>query len=227
MRSLAQTAVSTSYLSYKNTKIIIFAPMDSSLPNVLERAVEAINSLPGIGKKTAIRLALHLLRQDEKLALQIGQSIIDLKKNAKFCKICHNISDEDICTICASSRRETSLLCIVSDIRDVLAIENTGVYNGLYHVLGGLISPMDGVSPSELNIADIGLRINTSEIKEVIIALPATTDGETTSFYIQRILKDSEVKISTLSKGIAIGGDLEYTDELTLGRSIENRTLLG
>lgn len=201
--------------------------MDSSLPNVLERAVEAINSLPGIGKKTAIRLALHLLRQDEKLALQIGQSIIDLKKNAKFCKICHNISDEDICTICASSRRETNLLCIVSDIRDVLAIENTGVYNGLYHVLGGLISPMDGVSPSELNIADIGLRINTSEIKEVIIALPATTDGETTSFYIQRVLKDSGVKISTLSKGIAIGGDLEYTDELTLGRSIENRTLLG
>lgn len=198
--------------------------MDTALPPLLEKAVEELHRLPGVGRKTALRLALFLLGQEEELAVRLGESIIRLRQEIRFCHICHNISDTDTCPVCASPQRNPHLLCVVSDIRDIMAVEATQVYNGRYHVLGGLISPMDGISPSQLNLTDLPTRVTDEAVEEVILALPATPDGDTTAFYISRLLQPTEVKISTLAKGIAVGDDLEYIDELTLGRSIQQRT---
>ncbi len=190
---------------------------------LVEEAVNELSKLPGIGKRTAMRLALHLLKQDVSYSEQLGNSIISMRNNIQFCKRCYNISDQEICEICNNPRRDEKLICIVEDIRDVMAIENTAQFKGLYHVLGGLISPMDGVSPSDLTIDKLIDRINNDDIEEIILALSATVEGDTTSFYIYKQLKDSEIKISTIARGVAIGDEIEYADEITLGRSIIGR----
>lgn len=197
--------------------------MENISLRLLDSAVEELNKLPGIGRKTALRLALFLLAQDREMVEKFGNTLIDFRNNIRYCKHCHNISDSETCPICASPKRERSLLCVVSDVRDVMAIENTGMYNGLYHVLGGLINPLAGISPTQLNIASLPQRLQNENVQELILALPATPEGDTTSFYIFRQLKEQSVRITTLAKGIAIGDDLEYTDELTLGRSLSQR----
>ncbi len=193
--------------------------------NLLEDAINELSKLPGIGKRTATRLALHLLKQDQSHVNRLGESLIRLRKEMKQCTICNNISETEVCAICSSPKRDGAIICVVEDIRDVLAIENTGQFNGLYHVLGGLISPMNGVSPSDLHISSVVQRVNEGEVKEVIFALAATMEGDTTSFYIYKQLKNSQVKMSTLSRGVAIGDEIEFADEVTLGRSIVNRQL--
>lgn len=193
--------------------------------NLLEDAINELSKLPGIGKRTATRLALHLLKQDQSHVNRLGESLIRLRKEMKQCTICNNISETEVCAICSSPKRNGAIICVVEDIRDVLAIENTGQFNGLYHVLGGLISPMNGVSPSDLHISSVVQRVNEGEVKEVIFALAATMEGDTTSFYIYKQLKNSQVKMSTLSRGVAIGDEIEFADEVTLGRSIVNRQL--
>ncbi|MDE6630058.1 MAG: recombination mediator RecR [Bacteroidales bacterium] len=201
--------------------------MENLPQKLLENAVEELNRLPGIGRRTALRLALFLLSQEESMVEKFSETLIDFRKNIKYCKICHNISDTEICEICASPKREHRVICVVSDVRDVMAIENTGMYRGSYHVLGGLINPLAGISPSQLHIASLVERVQKEKPEEVIFALPATPEGDTTAFYISRQITPSGVKITTLSKGIAIGDDLEYTDELTLGRSLSNRVSFG
>lgn len=188
--------------------------------------MEEFSSLPGIGKKTALRLVLHLLRQDEEAVSRFSEAMFRLRKEVIYCKTCHNISDQEFCEICRSPRRDTSIICVVEDIRDVIAIENTGQYQGLYHVLGGIISPMDGIGPSELNMKSLENRVNRPEngIREVILALSTTMEGDTTNFYIYKKLNPAKVKLSVIARGIAIGDELEYADEITLGRSIINRT---
>ncbi|PSL05653.1 recombination mediator RecR [Cecembia rubra] len=193
---------------------------------LIENAVNEISKLPGIGKKTALRLALHLLKQKENFTEDLTAALTDLRKEVKYCQICHNISDTDICSICSSHRRDKSIICVVEDIPDVLAIENTAQYNGLYHVLGGVISPIQGIGPEDLKIEALIQRISETEgekVTEVILALPATMEGDTTSFFITRKLKEFGIKVSTIARGIPIGGELEYTDEITLGRSILTR----
>ncbi|MDR1739131.1 MAG: recombination mediator RecR [Bacteroidales bacterium] len=196
---------------------------------LLENAVAALNKLPGIGKKTALRQALFLLSQDKDTVRTFCAVIEEFKNNTVFCKVCHNISDTETCTICANPKRDISTVCVVSDIRDVMAIENTGTYFGLYHVLGGLISPMDGISPSQLNIEALIERVRQGggsdggSIKEIIFAFPATPEGDTTAFYITRKLADTKVLITAIAKGISIGDELEYADEVTLSRSIAGR----
>lgn len=194
---------------------------------LIEEAVNEISRLPGIGKKTALRLALHLLKQKENVTEALTHSLLSLRKDIKYCSICHNISDADVCSICAGRRRERNIICLVEDIPDVLAIENTSQYNGLYHVLGGVISPIQGIGPDDLNIESLIQRIahapENEKVKEVILALPATMEGDTTSFFITRRLKEFGIKVSTIARGIPIGGELEYTDEVTLGRSILTR----
>ena len=193
-----------------------------NLPSkTLEEAVEAFASLPGIGRKTALRLALHLLKEDSSFTFNLTEPLQNLKKNIKYCKECHNISDDELCNICSSSYRDEKLVCVVEDLRDVIAIENTSQFQGKYHVLGGVISPMEGVGPDDLTIES--LVIKAENLEEVILALPSTMEGDTTAFYIQKKLKDTDVKISTLARGIPIGGELEYADEITLGRSILER----
>lgn len=189
----------------------------------IEEAVNEIAKLPGIGKKTALRLALHLLKQDEKVAFTLSEAITQLKTNTRYCKKCFNISDADICSICSSMRRDKSVICVVEDTRDVIAIENTAQYNGLYFVLGGVISPINGIGPSELKMEQLFSKFPGEDIKEVVLALSPTIDGDTTAFYISKKIKEYGVKISTISRGIAIGSELEYTDEITLGRSIARR----
>jgi recombination protein RecR len=191
----------------------------------IERAIEEISKLPGIGKKTALRLALHLLKSNQDNTEALTTALTDLRLKTVYCKTCHNIADETICNICVSHRREQGILCVVEDTRDVLAIENTAQYRGVYHVLGGVISPINGVGPSELNVDTLIARITdpSSDITEVIFALSATMEGDTTAFYLTKKLKESNVKISTIARGISIGGELEYTDEVTLGRSILTR----
>jgi recombination protein RecR len=179
--------------------------------------------LPGIGKKTAFRLVMHLLRQKESDVERFGESIVKLKKEIKYCKICFNISDNDVCDICSDNSRDRSLMCIVENIRDVIAIEKTGQYRGVYHVLGGIISPMDGIGPSDLNIDPLEEKVKAGNISEVIFALSTTMEGDTTNYYIYRRLMPYNIKITSLSRGVAIGDELEYTDEITLGRSIVNR----
>jgi recombination protein RecR len=191
---------------------------------LLENAVNEFASLPGIGRKSALRLVMHLLRRSEADVERFGESIIKLKKEVHYCRVCNNISDTETCSICSDSSRNNGLVCVVENIRDVLAIENTGQFRGLYHVLGGIISPMDGIGPADLRIADLEGRVAAGEIIEVILALSTTMEGDTTNFYLYRKLSPYNVTISTLSRGVAIGDELEYTDEITLGRSIVNRT---
>jgi recombination protein RecR len=190
---------------------------------LLENAVESLSKLPGIGKKTALRLALHLLNSEDLETEQLADSLLKMKHNIMLCERCYNISDTKVCSICSNPRRDENTLCVVADMRDVLAIERTASYNGLYHVLGGVISPIEGISPNDLKIAQLVQRTQKEDIKEIILALPATIEGDTTNFYIFRQLKDFEGKISVISKGIAVGDALEYVDEVTLGRSIQNR----
>ncbi len=191
---------------------------------LLDKAVEELHRLPGIGRKTALRLALFLLSQPEEMVEKFGNTLIDFRKNIQHCHICHNLSESETCPVCASPRRDKHTVCVVSDIRDVMAIENTGIYTGVYHVLGGLVNPLAGIGPSQLTISHLIERIGQESLQELILALPATPEGDTTAFYIAKQAKVSGIKISTLAKGIAIGDDLEYTDEITLGRSLANRT---
>lgn len=191
---------------------------------LLERAVQEFSKLPGIGRKTALRLVLHLLRQDTDDVMQFTNAISQMKQEVKFCRVCHNISDQDVCPICSDQRRDSSTICVVENIQDVMAVENTQQFTGLYHVLGGLISPMDGIGPSDLEIDSLVARVVEGDIKEVILALSSTMEGDTTNFYIFRKLAAYDVKISIIARGIAVGNELEYTDEVTLGRSILNRT---
>jgi recombination protein RecR len=191
---------------------------------LLQRAVEEFSKLPGIGRKTALRLVLHLLKQSPEQVGYFTSSIDHLIKNVVYCKTCHNISDQQECEICRSPRRDHTILCVVEDLRDVIAIENTSQFQGVYHVLGGIISPMDGIGPDDLNINSLVKRVEKREITEVILALSTTMEGDTTNFYIYRRLQNTGVKISTIARGISIGDELEYADEVTLGRSILNRT---
>ena len=190
---------------------------------VLAQAVHEISRLPGIGEKTALRLALHILKKDLTQAKALGNSIISLKENIKICKICNNISDSDFCSICTSNERDDTIICVVENTRDVMAVENTGQFFGHYHVLGGIISPMDGIGPADLSIDSLVERIEQNGIKEIIFALPTTMEGDTTNFYLYKKLTHTNTEISTLARGVAIGDDLEYTDEITLGRSLVNR----
>ncbi len=190
---------------------------------LLENAVESLAKLPGIGKKTALRLALHLLAEDTLETEQLADSLLKMKHNIVLCERCYNISDSRVCSICSNPRRDENTLCVVADMRDVLAIERTASFNGLYHVLGGVISPIEGISPNDLKIAELVQRTQKEDIREIILALPATIEGDTTNFYIFRQLNDYKGKISVISKGIAVGDALEFVDEVTLGRSIQNR----
>lgn len=192
---------------------------------LLETAVTELSRLPGVGRKTALRLALHILRQDEDAGIALGESIINMRKGVKYCSVCHNISETDICPICLSPSRDKSVVCVVESVKDVMIFENTRQYNGLYHVLGGVISPMDGIGPDQLQIASLVERVKSGEIKEVILALSATMEGETTNFYIYRQIGLTPVKITQLARGVSVGNEIEYTDEITLGRSLINRTL--
>lgn len=194
---------------------------------LLEKAVGEFAKLPGIGRKTALRLVLHLLRQDNDAVGQFVDALSLLKKEVKYCKVCHNISDTEVCPICSDPRRDASTVCVVENIRDVLAVENTQQYHGLYHVLGGVISPMDGIGPSDLEIDSLVQRVSKGDVQEVIFALSSTMEGDTTNFYISRKLADYPVKLSVIARGISVGDELEYTDEVTLGRSIVNRTPFG
>ncbi|MDE6688561.1 MAG: recombination mediator RecR [Prevotella sp.] len=191
---------------------------------LLERAVQEFAKLPGIGRKTALRLVLYMLRQDSSDVEQFASAVTTMKREIKFCHVCHNISDQDICPICSDVRRDASMICVVENIQDVMAIENTQQFHGLYHVLGGLISPMDGIGPSDLEISSLVQRVETGEVKEVIMALSSTMEGDTTAFYVFRKLASFDVKVSMIARGISVGNELEYTDEVTLGRSILNRT---
>lgn len=191
---------------------------------LLERAVEAFSQLPGVGRKTALRLVLHLLRQSTEDVDSFADAVIRVKHDVKYCKVCHNISDNEVCSICSDPRRDASVVCVVENIQDVMAIENTQQFHGLYHVLGGIISPMDGIGPHDLEIESLVERVEEGTIKEIILALASTMEGDTTNFYISRKLKDTGVKLSVIARGISVGDELEYTDEVTLGRSILNRT---
>lgn len=190
---------------------------------LLENAVNEFAGLPGIGQKTALRLVLHLLNQPQTDVEKFTDTLLQLKREIRFCQTCHNIADQKVCEICSAVKREKSLICIVEDTRDVMAIENTGQYHGVYHVLGGLISPMDGIGPSDLNIDSLVERAEKGDVSEVILALSATMEGDTTIFYLYKKLKDKGIQISAIARGIAFGGELEYVDEITLGRSIATR----
>jgi len=190
---------------------------------LIEEAVNELSKFPGIGKKSAVRMVLYLLKQQEHEVTKLGESIIKLRNKIRYCKRCGNVSDNDLCNICNSPKRNQQLICVVEDLRDVMAIENTNQYNGTYHVLGGLISPVNGIGPDTLNIDSLISRIKTEETKEIIMAISATMEGDTTVFYLSKKLKDMDIKISSISRGIAIGGELEYADEITLGRSIALR----
>ena len=194
---------------------------------LLEKAVGEFSKLPGIGRKTALRLVLHVLRQPVGEAEAFADAVLHVRKDIKYCSVCHNISDDDVCPICADARRDRSTICVVENVQDVMAIENTQQYNGLYHVLGGVISPMDGVGPGDLQIESLVQRVkDNDDVKEIILALSSTMEGDTTNFYIHRQLAPLHVKVTMIARGISVGNDVEYTDEVTLGRSIVNRTLM-
>lgn len=192
---------------------------------LLENAVNELAKLPGIGRKTSLRLILHILREKEDYATSLGEAIIKLRKEISYCPVCHNISEDGICPICNNPVRDKSTVCVVENVKDVMIVENTQQYKGLYHVLGGLISPMDGIGPQDIEIDSLIDRVKSGEITEIILALSATMEGDTTNFYIFRKLSPYPVKITMLARGVAIGNEIEYTDEITLGRSIINRTL--
>ena len=191
---------------------------------LLDKAVGEMAKLPGIGRKTALRLVLHLLRQDETLTDTLAQSLIEARHEIKRCRCCHNISDDELCPICSNPQRDKSMICVVENVQDVMAVEATPQFNGLYHVLGGVISPMDGIGPNDLEIDSLVERVGEGGVSEVILALASTMEGDTTNFYITRRLAPTGVKVSMIARGISVGDELEYTDELTLGRSIVNRT---
>lgn len=191
---------------------------------LLEKAVGEFSKLPGIGRKTALRLVLFMLRQGDRDVDQFVNAVSKMKREVKYCRVCHNISDTDVCPICSDSRRDASTICVVENVQDVLAVENTQQFHGLYHVLGGIISPMDGIGPADLEIESLVNRVAEGGVKEVILALSSTMEGDTTNFYISRKLADYPVKLSVIARGISVGDELEYTDEVTLGRSILNRT---
>lgn len=197
--------------------------MNNFSSKLLETAVNELAKLPGIGRKTSIRLALHLLRQSNSEVESLGNALIKMRNDISFCKICFNVSDSEICDICSNPGRDASLVCVVEDVRDVMAIENTSQFRGQYHILGGVISPMDGVGPSNLNIDPLLNRVQKGDVKEVIMALSPTMEGDTTNFYIYKRLKNVKVLITTIARGVSIGDNLEFTDEITLGRSITNR----
>ena len=190
---------------------------------LLEKAVNEMSQLPGIGKRTALRLVLHLLRQPNDQTMQLASALQNMRNEIKFCKSCHNISDTQLCEICANPHRTSDIICVVEDVRDVMAIENTSSFRGLYHVLGGKISPMDGIGPNDLNITSLVDKVKQGEIKELIFALSSTMEGDTTNFYIFKQIQDCDIVTSTIGRGISVGNELEYTDEVTLGRSIMNR----
>ncbi|MBR1877708.1 MAG: recombination protein RecR [Paludibacteraceae bacterium] len=201
----------------------------SEYPSILlEQAVNQMASLPGVGRKTALRLVLHLLRQPEPNVLAFAGAFTRLKQEVVYCRECHNISDTELCPVCSSARRDHATICVVENVQDVMSIENTGQYNGVYHVLGGIISPMDGIGPKDIEIDSLVERVSKGGVDEIILALPTTMEGDTTNFYIYRRLQnaglDNPPKVSQLARGVAIGNELEYTDEITLGRSIVNRT---
>ena len=189
----------------------------------LENAVAQLSRLPGIGEKTALRLALHLLRQEKEVALALGESIIDMRNNVRYCSKCHNISESEVCDICSDSRRDAASICVVESVKDVMTIEATNEFKGLYHVLGGVISPLDGIGPADLEIDSLIERVSAGDISEVILALNPNIQGDTTNYYIFRKLAPYNVEITILARGLSIGNELEYTDEITLGRSIHNR----
>ncbi len=197
--------------------------MDQYSSKLLNNAVEQFSLLPGVGKRTALRLVLHLLKQEDDSVLDFAEALTELKKNINYCRMCYNISDQEICSICSNPNRNGEIVCVVEDIRDVIAIENTNQYTGLYHVLGGVISPMDGIGPQDLNVSSFIERVEKGDVKEVIMALGSTMEGDTTNFYIYKKIKDFEVNISTIARGMAVGDQIEYTDEITLGKSIRNR----
>lgn len=199
--------------------------MNQKYPSLLlQKAIDEFSKLPGIGSKTATRLVLHLLKQDTKAVEAFGNAIIQLKKEVKYCKMCHNISDTELCQLCANPQRDSSILCVVENIRDVMAVEATQQFNGLYHVLGGIISPMDGIGPNDLTIDSLVDRVAKGEVREVILALSTTMEGDTTNFYLYRKLEPYNIPLSVIARGISVGDELEYADEITLGRSIVNRT---
>jgi recombination protein recR len=201
--------------------------MEQPYPSaLLEKAVSEFSLLPGIGRKTALRLVLHLLKMSVDEVETFTQALHRLRTDVKYCRVCHNISDTDVCNLCASPRRDTSTVCVVENVQDVMAIENTQQYNGLYHVLGGIISPMEGVGPGDIEIDSLEQRVKDGGIKEVILALSSTMEGDTTNFYISRKLSPHGVKLSVIARGISVGDEIEYTDEVTLGRSILNRTAM-
>ena len=191
---------------------------------LLDKAVGEFAKLPGIGRKTALRLVLHMLRQTDEDVMTFADALSRLKREVKYCKVCHNISDTDVCSICSDSRRDGSVICVVENVQDVMAVENTQQFHGLYHVLGGVISPMDGVGPADLEIDSLVERVSQGGVKEVILAVSSTMEGDTTNFFISRKLAQYPVNLSVIARGISVGDELEYTDEVTLGRSILNRT---
>ena len=191
---------------------------------LLNSAVTELSRLPGIGRKTALRLALHLLRQDVEASDALARALTEMRHGIRYCSVCHNISQEPVCPICSSAMRVRSVVCVVENVKDVMLLENTGIFNGLYHVLGGVISPIDGIGPDRLEIDSLVERVRAGGIDEVILALGATMEGETTNYYIFRRLADTGVKVTQLARGVAVGNDIEYTDEITLGRSLRDRT---
>lgn len=190
---------------------------------LLEKAVAELSKLPGIGRKTALRLALHLLRKDKEEAHSLGEALINMRDHISYCKRCHNISESEVCELCSDPRRDPKTICVVENIKDVITIEATHQHRGLYHVLGGLISPLDGIGPSELEIESLVKRVEDEQVEEVILALSPTLEGDTTNFYIYRKLSELPVEVTMLARGLSVGNELEYTDELTLGKSIQNR----
>lgn len=199
--------------------------MDNAYPSkLLEKAVGEFSKLPGIGRKTALRLVLNMLRRSEEEVEEFASAVSRLRKDVKYCRVCHNISDTDVCPICSDIHRDASTICVVENIRDVMAVENTQQYGGLYHVLGGIISPMDGIGPSDIEIDSLVKRVADGGVREVILALSSTMEGDTTNFYISRKLAPYDVELSVIARGISVGDELEYTDEVTLGRAIINRT---
>lgn len=197
--------------------------MMNLVSKVLQQAVDEFAQLPGVGRKTAFRFVLHLLKKEPEELRKFGNTFLQLQEQVRYCKECYNITDRELCDICANQNRDKNTICVVEDIRDVVSIENTEQFKGLYHVLGGIISPLDGIGPSDLQIAPLVERVQSSEVKEVIFALSTTMEGDTTNFYLSRQLQKYDVKLSTLARGVSMGGGLEYTDELTLGRSLINR----
>ena len=199
--------------------------MDNAYPSkLLEKAVGEFSKLPGIGRKTALRLVLNMLRRSEEEVEEFAGAVSRLRKDVKYCRVCHNISDTEVCPICSDTRRDASIICVVENIRDVMAVENTQQYGGLYHVLGGIISPMDGIGPADIEIDSLVKRVAEGGVREVILALSSTMEGDTTNFYISRKLAPYDVELSVIARGISVGDELEYTDEVTLGRAIINRT---